>query len=132
MSDADPKDKAREEAREFLVAFLQGLQALDQTNRAQIQQSQTQIQQSQVLIGQLNLISTQLDGVAQRMDLLAGQIAGLSAVLSADAVMLPEVPPGRRGQGRGGAVPSIGQALGGVLGLGVDRFMGGNGQRRTR
>lgn len=127
MSDDDPKDRAREEARAFLSQFLIGMQSLEQSNRVlaqalnqQVQQAQTQIQQSAVLVGQLNLLSSQLDGVAQRLDLLEAQLAY-------GAALGQQENPQQHLQQRQRPGPSIGQTLGGVLGLSVDRFMGGDG-----
>ena len=134
-------DEAREEAREFLSAFLVNLQTLDQTNRILAQVGAQQVQQQQTLISQLAHVSAQLDGVAQRCDLLEQSLGALYSVLGDPSPIpmqhhaLPEASPPvipRRPPGNSFMNPSFGQALGGVVGMGVDQLMRGGGGRQRR
>jgi hypothetical protein len=81
---------------------------------------------------QRTLVSAQLDGVAQRLDLVDHGLAALAAVLEGGEVPeLPEyVSPSH--SARRPRFPSVGQTIGGVVGLGVDRMMRGGGGGRQR
>jgi hypothetical protein len=130
----DSTHDPREEARRYLFAFLQQLQTTELTYRAGVAINQQILDQLRTGQQQQGVISAQLDGVAQRLDLLVDQLSALTNVLSGDEVEFPEIPvqpPRRRGGGRG--FPSVGQALGGVVGYGVDQMMQGrSGGRRAR
>jgi hypothetical protein len=132
VGDQHQQRDPREEAREFLVAFLGQLQAGDQTNRALLRVQVQLLTQLQADYQQRSLVSAQLDGVAQRLDLVDHGLASLAATLEggdlpelADYTAAPVRPQPR--------YPSPGQAIGGLVGFGVDRVMrGGGGGRRGR
>ena len=129
--------EAREEAKEFLSAFLAGLQDLRSANMTLAAVNAQLVQQQQVMVNQMGMLSAQLDGVAQRADLLDQQLGILSSVLSdgcqaqrPEVAMPPGLPP--VGQAVNGFRPSFGEALGGVVGLGLDQLIQRDGGRRRR
>lgn len=139
----DPRSQARAEARQFLHEFLVGMQGLEESNRLLAQAINTQVQQAQTQIQQAALGVSQVNAVLQRTDMLVEQIAVLAQQVNTLAVLMsqqevvdpyapPALPPPQHLQPR---VPSAGQALGGLLGFGLDQLTGGRnggGGRRRR
>lgn len=125
---APREDEARRESREFLEAFLAALGELDQSNRTLAtvitQQTQIQSQQTQAMAQ----IQVQL---ASRIEVLERQIERLCSFLNEDEDPLPRVQRPQRGPGPMNPFPSVGQAVGGVIGWGFDAYLR-NGGRRQR